>query len=110
MLSPEELDSMLFNLNETDALTTDINTDIYHIPECLLSVCREASCAYAGLGEKELSDINRDIYLTLLSTTRLNKHLESRVSMMEKKVSNLEITAAIVIVLLIALSFFLFFV
>ena len=108
--SPEELDSRLYNLNETDALVTEIDADIYHIPECLLSVCREASCAYAGLGEKELSDINRDIYLTLLSTTRLNKHLESRVSMMENKVSNLEITAAIVIVLLIALSFFLFFV
>ncbi len=49
------------------------------IPECLLSIRREASCAYAGLGNKELSDVNREAYLYLLRTTRMNKQAESRV-------------------------------
>lgn len=55
--------------------------DIYapDIPECLISVRREASCAYAGAGDKELSDINREAYLDLLRTTRMNKLMESRI-------------------------------
>ena len=56
------------------------DTDMYNIPECLLSVRREASCAFAGLGDKYASDINRDSYLQLLRTTRLNKKIESSVS------------------------------
>ncbi len=55
------------------------NSAFIDIPECLLSIRREASCAYAGLGDKELSDINREAYLDLLRTTRMNKLVESRV-------------------------------
>lgn len=54
---------------------------VVNIPECLLSVRREASCAYAGVGDKELSDINREAYLDLLRTTRMNKQMESRAQM-----------------------------
>lgn len=53
------------------------NDNEINIAECLLSVRREASCAYAGLGDKYLSDINRNSYLDLLKTTRLNKQMES---------------------------------
>ncbi len=51
---------------------------LINVPECLLSIRREASCAYAGLGDKTLSDINREAYLDLLRTTRMNKQMESR--------------------------------
>lgn len=51
---------------------------LINVPECLLSIRREASCAYAGLGDKALSDINREAYLDLLRTTRMNKQMESR--------------------------------
>lgn len=62
---------------DDDAFTQD--GAVINIPESLLSIRREASCAYAGLGEKELSDINREAYLDLLRTTRMNKQMESRV-------------------------------
>ena len=38
------------------------NDSIYNIYECLLGVRRDASCAYAGVGDKYLSDINRNSY------------------------------------------------
>ena len=66
------------------------DTDMYNIPECLLSVRREASCAFAGLGDKYASDINRDSYLQLLRTTRLNKKIESSVSVVEDEISRLD--------------------
>lgn len=105
-----DLDSLLYGMNEPDALVTDMNAGIYHIPECLLSVCREASCAYAGLGYKEASYVNRDLYLDILRTTRLNKQLESRISALEKNIADLRIIALISLSLLILLSSLLFLV
>lgn len=61
-----------------DTADATITANNLNIAECLLSVRREASCAYAGLGDKELSDINREAYLDLLRTTRMNKQMESR--------------------------------
>ena len=105
-----DLDSLLYGMNEAESLVTDMNAGIYHIPECLLSVCREASCAYAGMGDKEASYINRDLYLNILRTTRLNKHLESRISILENNIADLRITALISLSLLILLSSLLFLV
>lgn len=105
-----DLDSLLYSMDNAAGLITDVDAGIYHIPECLLSVCREASCAYAGLGDKVASDINRNLYLDLLRTTRLNKHLESRVSTIEERVERLRTTAIIALLFLIALSLFLFLV
>ena len=68
----------LHYLDNDAVYVTDISSGMYNIPECLLSVRREASCVYAAIGDKELSDINRDAYLELLRTTRMNKQLESR--------------------------------
>ena len=77
---------------------------MYNIPECLLSVRREASCAYAGLGDKLASDMNRESYLMLLRTTRLNKQMESRASSVEAGISRLDnwlIIAVVAILLLL---------
>ena len=77
---------------------------MYNIPECLLSVRREASCAYAGLGDKIASDINRESYLMLLRTTRLNKKIESGVSSVTADISHLDkllMFAVIALVLLL---------
>lgn len=104
------LDSLINSTDYADCFVTDANAGLYHIPECLLSICREASCAYAGLDDKLSSDVNRDIYLGLLRITRLNKHLESRISTIDEKVGKLEITAIAVLFILLTFFSFLIFV
>ena len=79
------------------------DAEMYNIPECLLSVRREASCAYAGLGDKYASDINRESYLQLLRTTRLNKKIESNVTTVTADISRLDRWINAVIVAIIAL-------
>lgn len=74
---------------------------VYNIPECLLSIRREACCAFAGLEDVEASNINRNAYLELLATTRLNKHLESRTSLAEKSAVELDYLLAFLIVVVI---------
>lgn len=100
-------DSLLLFIDEGGEPATDYEAGRYNIPECMLSVCREASCAYAGLGDKEASDINREAYLELLRTTRMNKMLESRASTVENELSRLRLTAAVALVLLVAVSLWL---
>ena len=79
------------------------DAEMYNIPECLLSVRREASCAYAGLGNKYASDINRESYLQLLRTTRLNKKIESRVTTVTADILSLDRLINVVIVAIVAL-------
>ena len=52
--------------------------DVVNIPECMLLIRNEVSCAYAALGDKEASDANRNSYLDLLHVTRQNSEMESR--------------------------------
>lgn len=110
---PEETD---FALNELDYFDIEIEPEMfsdermYNIPECLLSVRREASCAYAGLGDKYASDINRESYLQLLRTTRLNKKNESGVSTLVADIQSLDkwLNVAIVAVVLLLLVIIIF--
>lgn len=76
---------------------------MYNIPECLLSVRREASCAFAGLGDKYASDINREDYLQLLRSTRLNKQMESSASSAEANITLYGNWMAVVVVVVVLL-------
>lgn len=100
----------LLFLDEEIELVTDIDSALYNIPECLLSVCREFSCAYAGVGDKASSDINREGYLELLRTTRTNKELESRASSAQAKADSLRLPMFVSLLLLFVLSMFLVYV
>lgn len=110
---PDEPD---FASNELERCDIEIepamfsDSEMYNIPECLLSVRREASCAYAGLGNKYASDINRESYLQLLRTTRLNKKDESRVSTVTADISRLDswliVSVAAIVILLAAIIIF----
>lgn len=82
-------------------LTNDSVANIY---ECLLSVRRDASCAYSGVGDKYLSDINRNSYLDLLRTTRLNKQIESRINAAESSAARLYLWLVLLVVLLAVVS------
>ena len=103
-------DSLFCSIDSGEGPVTNIDEGIYHIHECLLSICREASCAYAGVGDKEASYINRDIYLELLRTTRLNKQLESRISAIDKEVVYLKVIAVALFLLFAVLLMLLLFV
>jgi signal transduction histidine kinase len=87
--------------------TTDVSKGIYNIPECLLSVRREASSAYAGMNDKKTSDINREAYLELLRTTRMNKQFESRAYSAETQSSNMRNWIVMLVLMLSILVFFL---
>lgn len=90
----------LYEIDEEAEYARMDNKDIYNIHECLLSVRREASCAFAGIGDKYLSDINRNSYLDLLRTIRLNKQMESRTMAAEKSAERLYIWLACLLALL----------
>lgn len=81
------------------------NDSINNIYECLLSIRRDASCAYSGMEDKYLSDINRNSYLDLLRTTRLNKQMESRIVAAENSAAKLYIWIVLLVVLLVVVSF-----
>ena len=66
----------IYDVDEAMEMDYMENDSMKNIAECLLSVRREAACAHAGLGDKYASDINRNSYLDLLRTTRLNKRME----------------------------------
>ncbi|MBQ2778716.1 MAG: DUF5113 domain-containing protein [Bacteroidaceae bacterium] len=102
---PEAADTLTLDFTDPDAewrlLSRDSLANIY---ECLLSVRREASCAFAGVGDKYLSDVNRNSYLDLLRTTRLNKQIESRIKSTEASASRLYVWALLLAVVLVAVS------
>ncbi len=72
-------DYALFQSADSLELKRMALADVVNIPECMLLIRNEASCAYAALGDKEASDMNRNAYLDLLRVTRQNREMESRV-------------------------------
>ena len=76
-------------------------TDIAGIPECMLLIRNEASCAYAALGNKEASDMNRNSYLDLLRITRQNKEMESRINHARQSSEEMQEIITVLIILLI---------
>lgn len=55
------------------------------VPEWISRIREQLSVTYAGLGMKEYSDYNRNIYLDILEDTRQDKELESRYQALEKR-------------------------
>ncbi|MBR5511598.1 MAG: DUF5113 domain-containing protein [Bacteroidaceae bacterium] len=70
--------STLFPAEDSLELKRMALADVVNIPECMLLIRNEISCAYAALGDKEASDVNRNAYLDLLRVTRQNREVESR--------------------------------
>ncbi len=79
-----------------------------NIQECLLSIRREAACAYAGLGNKPLSDVNREAYLDLLRSTRMNRQMESRMQAATDNASRLYWLSLFVLFALVLVAVVLF--
>lgn len=80
------------------------------VPEWISRIREQLSVTYAGLGLKEYSDYNRNIYLDILDETRQDKELESRYLALEHEAGQLNMLLAVLIVgLLGILLFFGFF-
>ncbi|MBR2608040.1 MAG: DUF5113 domain-containing protein [Bacteroidaceae bacterium] len=74
---------------------------VVNIPECMLLIRNEISCAYAALGDKEASDMNRNSCLDLLRVTRQNREIESRLQTTVRSVGQISRWAVILSILLV---------
>ncbi|MBQ5663694.1 MAG: DUF5112 domain-containing protein, partial [Bacteroidaceae bacterium] len=74
---------------------------VVNIPECMLLIRNEISCAYAALGNKEASDVNRNSCLDLLRVTRQNREVESRLQTTGRNARQMSRWAIILSVLLV---------
>lgn len=80
------------------------------VPEWIMGIREQLSIAYSGLGMKEQSDYNRNIYLDLLEVVRQDKELENRYETLEREEATLNLMlCATAIFLLIVVTFFLIF-
>ncbi len=80
------------------------------VPEWISRIREQLSVAYAGLGMKEYSDYNRNIYLDILEDTRQDKEWESRYQALEKEAGQLNVLlCCVVMFFLLVLVFFWFF-
>ena len=91
----------LYTYSHNDTLFTERawieHEKIKTVPEWILRIREQLSVAYAGLGMKNKSDYNRNIYLDILNDTRQDKELESRFNYLEKESNQLSIILFFVI-------------
>lgn len=64
------------------------------VPECLSAIREQISLACSGLDNKVVSDYNRNIYLELQKTIRLDRRYEARTMLLER--SNKRLTALLI--------------
>lgn len=69
------------------------------VPEMMSRIREEISLAFAGLGNKAASDYNRNVYLELQKTIRLDKRYEVRKQLLRRMNSSLNIALVCVTVL-----------
>lgn len=99
-------------LNEAlDILDACAQDDSLSTPLPLLaSIREELSVAYAALGEKPLSDYNRNIYLDILDLSRQDKETESRYEQLQQvhRMNLYMLLGLTLIILLLIVSLYLF--
>ena len=79
------------------------------VPEWILRIREQLSVAYAGLGRKECSDYNRNIYLDILDDTRQDKELESRYEALERGMRQLNLWSLVVVAGIVTVFVFFWF-
>ena len=95
-----DYESALFNLEQ--ALSDSV---INQAPDLVASIREQLSVAYAAIDDKEMSDLNRNLYLDLQETTRQDRQLEARASQYEHSLRQLN---AMLIAVVIAIALLLF--
>lgn len=91
-----------------NALNKD--TVINRAPDLVASIREQLSLAYSATDKKELSDINRNVYLDMQEKTRQDKQLEARADQLKQssRQLNIMITAVVVMILLVLLMLVIF--
>lgn len=94
---------------ETDGSTEQrwMQQKLKTVPEWISRIREQLSVSYAGIGQKEPSDYNRNIYLDILEDTRQDKELESRFLALEK--GEMQLNALLWLVVMGAVAVVLFF-
>ena len=78
--------------------------DVQTVPEWIARIREQLSIAYAGMGMKEQSDYNRNIYLDILDVTRQDKELESRYDRLERDSAQLRLWLSVVVTVVVVVS------
>ncbi len=79
------------------------------VPEWISRIREQLTVSYAGLGMKEKSNYNRNIYLDILEDTRQDKELESRYQALEKEAKQQNAVLSVVVVGFMLVSLFFWF-
>ncbi len=84
---------------------------INQAPDLVASIREQLSVAYSAIDDKQTSDYNRNIYISLQEQTRQDRYFEARADMLDKISAQLNsmITAVIVAILLLVLMLWLFY-
>lgn len=100
-----DYESTLYNLEQ--ALSDSI---INQAPDLVASIREQLSVAYSAMDNKEQSDINRNIYIDLMTETRQDRQLEARASQLESSAKQLNwmLIAVGVAIILLLFSLWLF--
>ncbi len=109
---PQGGDGRLEVFGDPEAPAVDMewaqDADVQTLP-ISLARCRESlSAIFAGLGDKQKSDYNRNLYLDLMDFSRQDKSLESRAAIVARDNRMLHTLSGVVILSAAALCFFLF--
>ncbi len=75
-------------------------------PECMSRIREQMSLAYSGLGDKIASDYNRNVYLELQKTIRLDRRYEARQQLLRRMNNSLNVALVVVVAGIIFLSVF----
>ena len=99
-----EVDTLdkLYTFAEGDTTYTGVpwigQEKVKTVPEWISRIREQLSVSYAGLGMKDASDYNRNIYLDILNFTRQDKELESRYLSLEAGSRQMTVVLFLVIV------------
>lgn len=80
------------------------------VPECMSAIREQMSLAYSGLNNKVISDYNRNVYLELQKTLRLDRRYEARTQLLKR--TNVRLFSslyAVIIGIVFFITFFLIF-
>lgn len=71
------------------------------VPECMSRIRELMSLAYSGLDDKVASDYNRNVFLELQKSIRLDRRYEARTKLLNKTHRRLNLTLNLVVVLIL---------
>ena len=102
-------DSLQLELYRDDYLNVEEawidETPYATVPESMSSIREQISLAYSGLADKVASDYNRNVYIELQKTIRLDRRFEARNELLKRSNSQLLLVISILIALFLTIIY-----